>query len=157
MAQLPDAFLETVAAEYSAGNGRGVGQILTELADLVPEGAKTGRLPKADEVPVLFKEFVGRHFDTASEAAEDELAMISERINKIQAEKSKIGDGEFEGELRLNALKEYQKFWLEDVPAALHLPYHILGYNSLWDICKATFSEIPPSDESTSSAGKKRS
>ena len=157
LAQLPDAFLETVAAEYSAGNGRGVGQILTELADLVPEGAKTGRLPKADEVPVLFKEFVGRHFDTASEAAEDELAMISERINKIQAEKSKIGDGEFEGELRLNALKEYQKFWLEDVPAALHLPYHILGYNSLWDICKATFSEIPPSDESTSSAGKKRS
>jgi hypothetical protein len=43
------------------------------------------------------------------------------------------------------------------VPAALHLPYHILGYNSLWDICKATFTEITPSDESTSGAGKKRS
>jgi hypothetical protein len=157
LAQLPDAFLETIAAEYAAGNGRGVGQILTELADLVPEGAKTGRLPKADAVPLLFKAFVGRHFDTGNRDAQAELAMITDRIDKIRAEKRKSVDGELEGTLRLNAFMEYQKFWLEDVPAALHLPYHILGYNSLWDICKATFTEITPSDESTSGAGKKRS
>ena len=157
LAQLPDAFLETVAAEYAAGNGRGVGQILTELADLVPDGAKTGRLPAADAVPLLFKAFVGRHFDTGNRDAAAELAIITDRIEKIRAEKQKAGDSEFEGALRLNALMEYQKFWLEDVPAALHLPYHILGYNSLWDICKATFTEITPSDGSTSGAGKKRS
>jgi hypothetical protein len=157
LAQLPDAFLETVAAEYAAGNGRGVGQILTELADLVPDGAKTGRLPKADAVPALFKAFVGRHFATGINLAAEELSEITYRIEEIRAEKVKSGDKEFEGELRLNALLEYQKFWLEDVPAALHLPYHILGYNSLWDICKATFTEITPSDESTSGAGKKRS
>ncbi len=83
--------------------------------------------------------------------------MITSRIEKIRSEKQKTGDGEFEGALRLNALMEYQKFWVEDVPAALHLPYHILGYNSLWDICKATFTEITPSDGNTSGAGKKRS
>ena len=157
LAQLPDAFLETIAAEYAAGNGRGVGQILTELADLVPEGAKTGRLPKAEDVPMLFKAFVGRHFDTGNGAADEELAMITDRINKIRAEKRKSVDGELEGTLRLNAFMEYEKFWVEDVPAALHLPYHILGYNSLWDICKATFAEITPTDGTTSSAGKKRS
>jgi hypothetical protein len=157
LAQLPDAFLETVAAEYAAGNGRGVGQILTELADLVPDGAKNGRLPKADAVPALFKAFVGRHFATGINLAAEELSEITYRIEEIRAEKVKSGDKEFEGELRLNALLEYQKFWLEDVPAALRLPYHILGYNSLWDICKATFTEITPSDGSTSGAGKKRS
>jgi hypothetical protein len=158
LAQLPDAFLETVAAEYAAGKGRGVGQILTELADLVPIGARTGRLPHADEIPELFKAFVGRHFETGNRDAASELAMISKRIDKIRADNLASGNSEMEGALRLNALIEYQKFWLEDVPAALHLPYHILGFNSLWDICKDRFGdELKPDDGTTSGAGKKRS
>jgi hypothetical protein len=46
----------------------------------------------------------------------------------------------------LSALKEYEKFWIDDVPAALKRPYNILGHNSLWDICKATFDEVAADD-----------
>ena len=146
LAQVPDAFLETIAHEYASDRGRAVGQILTELSELVPDGAKTGRLKPASDVSPLFKAFVGRHFKTGNSDAQSELKAIKTRVKEIIEEKRKAGDDEYFGELRLSALKEYERFWIEDVPAALKRPYNILGHNSLWDICKATFDEVAADD-----------
>jgi hypothetical protein len=146
LAQVPDAFLETIAHEYASDRGRAVGQILTELSELVPDGAKTGRLKPASDVSPLFKAFVGRHFKTGNSDAQSELKAIKTRVKEIIEEKRKAGDDEYFGELRLSALKEYEKFWIDDVPAALKRPYNILGHNSLWDICKATFDEVAADD-----------
>ena len=146
LAQVPDAFLETIANEYASDRGRAVGQILTELSELVPDGAKTGRLKSAPEVSGLFKAFVGRHFKTGNSDGQNELKAIKVRIKEIIEEKRKASDDEYFGELRLSALKEYEKFWIDDVPAALKRPYNILGHNSLWDICKSTFEEVPADD-----------
>jgi len=160
LAQLPDAFLEAIAAEYASDRGRAVGQVLTELSDLVPDGAKTGRLKPATEVSLLFQAFISRHFKTGNHDGQDELKAIKQRIKDILTEK-KSGSDEYFGALRLNALREYEKFWIEDIPAALHRPYNILGYNSLWDICKVTFDPQQADDlgglSSTERSPKKRS
>ena len=157
LSQVPDAFLESIAADFAAGRGRAVGQILDELADIVPEGAKNGRIPTAKDVPDLFKVLVGRHFRTGSDDAAEELRDIRKKIATVEEEKRRSGDL-FTGELRLGALKEYEKFWVSDVPAALRLPYNILGYNSLWEICSATegFEERRDAEAGDGVARKRR-
>ena len=161
LALLPDAFLETITAEYAAGNGRAAGQVLTELGELVPTGAKTGRLLEPSEVPPLFRALVSRLFDTGSQWGQKELNEIAKRISAIREEQRKSGDPDA-GKLRLGALLEYESFWTVDIEAALKRPYNILGSNSLWDICVDTpFKELNPardsSDAGASGAGKKRS
>jgi hypothetical protein len=161
LALLPDAFLETITAEYAAGNGRAAGQVLTELGELVPTGAKTGRLLQPSEVPPLFRALVSRLFDTGSQWGQKELNEIEKRIKAIREEQRKSGDPDA-GKLRLGALLEYEAFWTVDIEAALKRPYNILGSNSLWDICvDSQFKELNParhsSDAGASGAGKKRS
>ena len=148
LAQLPDAFLETVTSLYASDSGRATGHILTELSDLIPDGAKTGRLQAKEEVPGLFKAFVSRHFSTGFSDGKQELDEIYKKINDIRVQKANGDDAEYRGELRLGALEEYRAFWEEDLPTALNEPYNILGFNTLWEICVATFG--PARDPDTS-------
>ncbi len=146
LAQLPDAFLETVAHLYASGSGRATGHILTELSDLIPEGAKTGLLQPKEAIPDLFNAFVSRHFNTGYSDGKQELDEIYKKIGDIQAERARSMHSEYRGELRLGALEEYRTFWEEDIPAALQEPYNILGFNTLWEMCLDRFGQaIEPS------------
>ena len=131
LAQLPDAFLEAITLEYSAGRGREVGQILDELMELRPEGSKSGRIPSYAPTQLFVDLAKG------SGVWKKEVDLIEQRlsVSKKSAEQASRSEEERDLEtLRSLALKEFLRFWTEDIPAALDKPFGLVGFNTLNEI-----------------------
>jgi hypothetical protein len=138
LAQLPDAFLESITYAYAAGKGREVGQILDELMELRPDGSKSGRIPSYAPTPLFFDLAKG------SDLWKKEVNLINQRLEDSRkgAERQSRSEEERDLEtLRSLALKEFKSFWEEDIPAALDKPFGLVGFNTLNEIIQYLQSE----------------
>ena len=138
LAQLPDAFLESITYAYAAGKGREVGQILDELMELRPDGSKSGRIPSYAPTPLFFDLAKG------SDLWKKEVNLINQRLEDSRkgAERQSRSEEERDLEtLRSLALKEFKRFWELDIPAALDKPFGLVGFNTLNEIIQYLQSE----------------
>jgi hypothetical protein len=131
LAQLPDAFLEAITLAYAAGKGREVGQILDELMELRPDGSKSGRIPSYAPTPLFVDLAKG------SPVWKKEVDLIEQRLATSRKGAAQVLRSEEERDLetlRSLALKEFLRFWIEDIPAALDKPFGLVGFNTLNEI-----------------------